>query len=266
MKIIDVIKHLEKVGTWVNWDKTRDIVLHGSTDKEITKIGVCWVATNQVIEQAKKEGINFIISHENIFYQASTNPDRLLLESANEKRKLLDEGDISVYRCHDVWDLMPDYGVVDVWAKDIDLIFEPRNVNSYYSYANVNGLTVKEISQKVANAVYKYGQEGIQVIGNMDKEVHRVAIGTGAETDIFLMLKGKADVLVVSDDGVSNWIAIQYCLDHDIPVIIVNHASCEIGGLQEMVHYFNEVYPLLEVQYLYEGYKLQSVLGNGNDI
>ena len=63
MKVIDVINHLESVGYWVNWDKTRDVVLHGSTNKEIKKMGVCWVATKGVIEQALKEGINFIISH-----------------------------------------------------------------------------------------------------------------------------------------------------------------------------------------------------------
>ena len=168
MKVQDVIAHLEKVGYWVNWDKTRDVVLHGSTDKEITKMGVCWVATKEVIEQAKHAGINFIISHENAFYEQTTSPTRQVLESANEKRKLLDEGDITVYRCHDVWDMMPTYGVADIWSKDIGLDFEPRVVNSYNSYANVN-MTVKELAQKVANAVSKYEQEGIQVIGNLDK-------------------------------------------------------------------------------------------------
>ena len=37
-------------------------------NQEVTKIGVCWVATNRVIEQALEKGINFIISHENILY------------------------------------------------------------------------------------------------------------------------------------------------------------------------------------------------------
>ena len=263
MKVIDVIKHLESVGYWVNWDKTRDVVLHGSVDKEITKMGVCWVATKSVVEQAKAAGINFIISHENMFYEASTSPQRQLLESANEKKRLLDEGDITVYRCHDVWDMMPTYGVADIWSKDIGLDFEPRVVNSYNSYANVD-CTVKELAQKVANAVSKYEQEGIQVIGNLDKPLRRVAIGTGAATNIFSMLKEKPDAVVVSDDGVNNWIAIQWCIDNGMPIIIVNHASCEIGGLQHMVEYFNDVIPSLDVQYLYEGYKIHTVLGKEN--
>ena len=48
MKVIDVINHLKNEGYWVNFDKTRDIVLYGDTDKEITKIGICWVARRWV--------------------------------------------------------------------------------------------------------------------------------------------------------------------------------------------------------------------------
>ena len=259
MKIIDIIKHLESVGTWVNWDKTRDIVLYGDINKEISKMGVCWVVTKQVIQKAKEEGINFIISHENMFYEATTSPTRALLESANIKKQMLEEADITVYRCHDVWDMMPIYGVADTWAKDIGLDFEPRVVSSYNSYANVKDMTLKDVAQKVAKAVQKYEQESIQVIGDLNRKINRVAIGTGAATNIFTMIKEKPDVVVVSEDGVTNWIGVQWCIDNDMPIIIVNHASCEIGGLKNMVNYFYKVYPNLDVQYLYEGYKIQSI-------
>ena len=64
MKIKDVIECLKEEGPWVRWNRcTRDRVLFGDDDQEVKKIGVCWVATNRVIEQALKKGINFIISH-----------------------------------------------------------------------------------------------------------------------------------------------------------------------------------------------------------
>lgn len=260
MKIKEVIAHLQTQGTWVNWDKTRDVVLYGKTDKEITKMGVCWVATKDVVKQAQALGINFIISHENMFYEQTTSPTRQLLESAEEKKELLDAGDITVYRCHDVWDMMPKYGVADVWSKDIGLDFEPRVINSYNSYANVTNMTLKEVAQKVADAVGKYGQEGIQVFGDLNREVHRVAIGTGAATNIFSMQKEHPDVCVASDDGVTNWIAVQWCIDNDMPLILVNHAACEIGGLMHMVDYMHEVFPELSVQYLKEDYQVHTIL------
>ena len=53
MKIKDVIEILKEEGTWVRWNRcTRDRVLFGDDDQEVKKIGVCWVATNKVIEQA----------------------------------------------------------------------------------------------------------------------------------------------------------------------------------------------------------------------
>ena len=72
MKIKDVIECLKDEGTWVRWNRcTRDRVLFGDDDQEVKKIGVCWVATNKVIEQALEKGINFIISHSSLllFFQ-----------------------------------------------------------------------------------------------------------------------------------------------------------------------------------------------------
>lgn len=262
MKVIDVINHLKNEGYWVNFDKTRDIVLYGDTDKEITKIGICWVATKAVIKEAREKGINFIISHENLFYEATTSPTRQLLESTDEKKKMLDEGDITVYRCHDVWDMMPKYGVADTWAHDIGFDFEPRVVSSYNSYANLDHMTLHDVAKRIANALKPYEEDGVVVYGDLNRIVNRIAIGTGAATNIFSMLKENPDVVVASDDGVTNWIAVQWCIDNDMPLILVNHASSEIGGLKNMVNYFHDVLPELETEYLYEGYKVQMILAD----
>ena len=123
MKIKDVIEILKQEGTWVRWNRcTRDRILFGDVDQEIKKIGVCWVATNKVIEQALEKGINFIVSHENIFYTTGTHLETKLVESIEHKKDLLSKGNICVYRCHDVWDSIPKYGVSDVWAKNLALI------------------------------------------------------------------------------------------------------------------------------------------------
>lgn len=261
MKIRELIEHFETIGSWVNWDKSKDMILHGSTDKEITKVGVCWVATKNVIEKAIEKNINFIISHENAFYLASTSPHRLLLKSANEKRKMLDEHDISIYRCHDVWDCIPTYGVADTWAKDIGLDFMPRAVHEYHSYAEVKeGITVLDVAKKVVHATNKYGENGVQIIGNKQKKVRCVACGTGALTDVFKMVKNGADLCIVSDDGIDNWIAVQWAVDNDVALIIVNHAGCEIGGLKNMVTYLQEKFPYLQSEYLEEGYSIESIV------
>ena len=175
---------------------------------------------------------------------------------------MLDEGDITVYRCHDVWDMMPLYGVADTWAHDIGFDFEERVINSYNSYANLDNMTLHDVAKRIANALKPYEEDGVVVYGDLNRIVHRIAIGTGAATNIFSMLKENPDVVVASDDGVTNWIAVQWCIDNDMPLILVNHASCEIGGLKNMVNYFHSVLPELETEYLYEGYKVQMILAD----
>lgn len=201
MKIKDVIEILKEEGTWVRWNRcTRDRVLFGDDDQEVKKIGVCWVATNKVIEQALEKGINFIVSHENIFYTTGTHLETKLVESIEHKKGLLSKGNICVYRCHDVWDSIPNYGVSDVWAKKLGFDFRDRVINSYYQHADIPKQTVSELATHVANALKDDGEEGVYVFGNVNKEVSRLAIGTGAGTDIFEMLEFNPDVVIVADD------------------------------------------------------------------
>lgn len=260
MNIQTIIKHLETVGTWVNWNKTRDVVMCGQTDKEIDRMGVCWVATKQVLQAAKEKGIHFIISHENMMYENSTSPAKAIYQATQEKRAFCEAHDITVYRCHDVWDKLPVYGVADIWARDIGISCDPRITASYNQYATVS-TTLRELAQKVADAVARYGQEGIQVVGDLDAPISRIAMGTGAATDIFSMLDEHPDVCIVSDDGISNWIGTQWAIDHGMALIVVNHAACEIGGIQQMVPYFQKQFPEIAVEYLPEGYYFHMMEG-----
>lgn len=46
--------------------------------------------------------------------------------------------------------------------------------------------------------------------------------------------------MIVADDGITNYKDAQYAIDNDLPMIVVNHAGCEIGGLKNMMNYFND--------------------------
>ena len=62
--------------------------------------------------------------------------------------------------------------------------------------------------------------------------------------------------VIVADDGITNYKDAQYAIDNDLPMIVVNHAGCEIGGLKNRVNYFNDKLPDLDVEYLEEGFKI----------
>ena len=64
MTIRDIIDLLESQGEWVNRSRTRDRILFGDDQTEISKVITCWVATNKVIQYAVEHDIHFIISHD----------------------------------------------------------------------------------------------------------------------------------------------------------------------------------------------------------
>lgn len=262
MKIKEVIALLEKEGTWVKWNrKTRDHVLFGDDNQEIKRIGVCWVATMQVIEEAMKEDIHFIITHENPFYTTGTALESSLFDSIIRKQKLLSKANICVYRSHDVWDSIQSYGVSDMWAKRLGFSFEPRVIDSYYQYANIPVMSGKQLAKHVANRIKQDGEEGVYLFGNENKKIKRIAIGTGAGTNLFDMLEYNPDAVIVSDDGITNYTEVQYAIDNHIVMIVVNHAGCEICGIKEMVNFFHDKCLKLDVKYLKEGYDIKYYLG-----
>ena len=107
MKINTIIENMKKYhkgyGT-IDEDKTRDKVLYGNINQECTGIVTsCWASVD-VIKYAIEKGANLIISHEALFWNHGDHQE-WLEESKNsvylEKRKLLDDHQIVVWRNHD---------------------------------------------------------------------------------------------------------------------------------------------------------------------
>lgn len=259
MKIKKIIEILTEDAPWVNYNETRDIMLCGSDDKDVKKIGVCWVATNRVIDQAIEQDIHFIISHENPFYHMTTAPKKLARASVQKKLARLKEHDISVYRCHDLWDMFPNAGVADMWAKRLGYDFS-RVTSSYIQHARIEETTVRQLAVHIAESLKQDGENGVYIFGDPDKKVSDIGMGTGAATDIFRMLdKQHCDVCIVADDGISNYYQAQYAIDNELPLIVVNHSCCEIAGIKSMAEYLTQQFPELEVSYLEEGYTVTHI-------
>ena len=95
-----IIEEIKKEATWVDYSQTRDVILTGD-NKEVNKIGVCWVATKEALEEAKKQDIHFIIDHENFLYLEHTHMWQGYFQARQDKIKFCKENDITVYRLHD---------------------------------------------------------------------------------------------------------------------------------------------------------------------
>lgn len=259
MKISNIIQFLQTGAPWMNLNETRDILFCGDPDEDVERVGVCWVATSQAISQAIENDIRFIISHENPFYHMTTSPKRLALLSARKKAALLKEHGIALYRCHDLWDMIPNVGVADMWAGRLGFSFT-RKVSSYIQHADIEETTVRKLAVHVAESLCQDGENGVYIFGDPDKKVSHIGMGTGAATDIFRMLdEGSCDVCIVADDGISNFYQAQYAIDNHLPLIVVNHSCCEIAGIRSMAEYLGEHFPGLSVTYLEAGYTVTHI-------
>ena len=57
MKIKEITDFLSQNAHWMNLNETRDLMLCGNAEDETARVGVCWVVTNQVIDQAIEKQI-----------------------------------------------------------------------------------------------------------------------------------------------------------------------------------------------------------------
>ncbi|MGQ9514889.1 MAG: hypothetical protein ACUVTL_07580 [Thermoproteota archaeon] len=67
MKAIELHKHMQKVGTWVDWQHTRDQFLAGDPETEVDGIAVSWMPTFSTLNEALKARCNLFVTHEPLY-------------------------------------------------------------------------------------------------------------------------------------------------------------------------------------------------------
>lgn len=253
-----VMEHFRGLAHWVDWNDTLDHFLHGDPHAPLRGIAVAWIPTDQVLSQARERGLNFVVSHEEVFY------DQLLKTSlgaarAAERRRWLDDAGMVVMRCHDTWDKMPVIGVVDSWVKALGFAAEQRPVDSYYCVCHADGETVASIGRRLLRLVRSMGQRVVNQFGDGSRPVSRIVVGTGAITNIAEMAAMEPDVLIVTDDGFNSCNGGLLAYDLDIPMLVVNHYMAERPGIEELARYLRRQFPQVPVEFFDAAYTYQKI-------
>lgn len=257
MEANEVMAHFREVGRWVDWNHTSDHILYGNEHSEVKGIAVAWIATDRALRTASEKGCNLFVTHEPAFYPGYD--DRTTHALIRNKKGLLDRLGITLIRCHDVWDRMPEYGIVDAWASYLGFQTEERATDSFYKTCLLGPCTVTDVACQVLDRVRDLGQDTVLVFGNGRKTVRRMAVGTGAITHLPSMNELRPDVILATDDGINFWTGGLWATDLDMPLLIANHATAEKPGMQSMVTYFRKVFPEVETSYIEIPYPYTSV-------
>lgn len=249
MRASDVRQHFRSVGAWVDWQNTVDQFLHGDPEAEVRGIATAWIGTNAALREAHSTGANLFITHEPAFMPGYGGTESGAA-MAEEKRRLLDELGMTVLRCHDTWDRMPEVGIPDAWTAWLGFESDPRPTDSFYRLCHVKGMTVREVAQRVGERIASLGQRAPLIFGDRDRPVSRMAVGTGAITWLPAMHAMGADLLLATDDGMNAWDGGLWAADLDVPLIIVNHAVAEKPGMMALADYLGEQFPDVPTEYI----------------
>ena len=248
MRARDVLDHFQKIGHWVNWERTCDLFLYGDPELAVEKIATAWIPTNNVIRRAAEKGCNLFITHEPAFYPGYEKT-RSSEQLATRKRQLLDRLGMTLLRCHDTWDRMPEFGIPDSWASFLGFATEDRPVESFYKICLAGGGSVEETARKVLEKVRSLGQDTVLVFGDGQRRVERLAVGTGAITHLPSMYELEPDAILATDDGMNFWTGGLWAADLDVPLLLVNHATAEKPGMRALAGYLEGVFPGVAAEY-----------------
>lgn len=258
MKASDIVSHFQEVGTWVDWNCTWDKVVHGDPEAEVKGIATAWTATNKAIWEAADKGCNLFISHEPIFYWLME-PYIIADQLTRKKMVLLNQLGMTVIRCHDTWDRMPEVGIPDAWASWLGFPTEPRPVDSFYKTCLLDNITVEQAARIIMEKVRPLGQDVVLVYGDRTRKVRRMVVGTGAITQLPVMYLLKPDVILATDDGTNTFTGALWVADLDIPMLVVNHATAEKPGMKAMATYLQDIFPQVPVSYVDVAFPYSSV-------
>ena len=268
MRAVEIDKHMRAVGAWVDWSQTVDTFKSGDPNVNVRGIAVAWQSQWPALKAAHAAGCNLFVTHEPTFYtHRDDDPGTFGDAHAEAKRAWLAATGMVVYRCHDVWDVMPAHGIRDSWARGLGLAGPPlaEDERRWYGLFAVPSQTVQALAQTLAARLSAIGQDQVQVVGDLTRRVDRLAIGTGAACRVpdMAQLRDRdgryPDTLLATDDGMSFWRDGSWALDRDLPLLVVNHATAEEWGMRSLAEYLKLHFSGVPVQHFPQGCQYRSV-------
>lgn len=248
----DLQEYLQSLrGEWIYPEDTVDTFKSGNAGTEIHGIAVGWMSYTWALERGLELGCNVFVTHEPTFYDHYDNdPSIFRFSPAHDKRRFIENNDLVIIRCHDLWDLLPAIGIPDTWGSFLGF-GPPIDANEYIRVYDAGGRSALEITRQVAGRVKPLGQEAVQFIGPMDKRVNRVCTGTGAITPMFTYIEEfDADMAICSDDGLWYWRDGAYAIDAGIPLLVINHAVSEEAGMISLANLLRSQFPNIPVHHI----------------
>ena len=155
-------------------------LLYGDPEAEVAGIAVTWSPTVRVLQEAAADGLNFVLTHELLWFPAMPTAWYTTLPEAerphNQARKrILDRFAMAVCRCHSNWDPVEEHGIADACARALGF-GAPVHRSQYLRMYHIAPRTLAQLAQ---DAKIHLGAPGVRVVGDLARPVERVGIAYG---------------------------------------------------------------------------------------
>ncbi len=264
-EIIDKIK--DKTGVHLPPDKTCDLLMTGEPDMEVKKIGCTFMATVDVIREAAKQGVNFIITHEPTWFNGIDRTDWVENDPVYlEKKKLIEENHIAIWRFHDHMHI----GHVDEIYTGFEKEFgwescrleitdterygekDPARADFWKHFGAVYRIPKTTLKELGGFFKEKAGMDVIQIVGNPEMEVEKVSVLVGGgslglgreEAPMMQMFREDIDVAVCGD--ITEWTLSAYVRDAAMMgmrkgMLVLGHERSEEWGMKYLPEWLEPI-------------------------
>ena len=242
MKLIDLVAVLDRhapFSTALSFDNAG--ILCGDPQKEIRKVMLSLDVTYSVIDQAKAEGVDLILTHHPALFSAQKT-----FSPADRVYRLIENG-IAAVAAHTNLD-MAEGGVNDVLAKTAWLTEIEPFVGDDPSFVSRKGvlpaaMPLEEYAARLKETLHannlRYADGG--------KPVHRVALCSGSGGDLWESLVGTdVDTLLTGEAKYHHFLEAEQC---GINLIEAGHFATEVLILPVLEQWLTEADPSLEIVY-----------------
>ena len=233
---------------------TCDTVKAGDTEKEVEKLALAMFATVDVIRAVKEWGADMLIVHEPTYY------DHMDVFGADavttEKKKLLDESEITVFRYHDCMH----YRAEDLISKG-ELHYLglrgkvlPTPYAASHLFESDEPLTALELVSRIEE---RLGVAHVRIAGERNKKATRFALCFGTPGGVFDLLKSE-DVEIVLVGEACEWMLAEYARDaaalgKNKSLITMGHIGSERDGMRLLAKALKDKHPQLAIRYFESG-------------
>ena len=244
-------------------DKTCDHLMTGSWDMEVKGIVTTFMATVDVIKETIDLGANFIITHEPTWFSGADDIEWLSDDPVYlEKKKLIEEHNIAIWRFHDHMHMSHEDGIYRGFDEELDWgRYRKAGTGELGWFGAIYELPETTLEELAHFFQKKMDMKVVQLVGNPKMPVKRVSVlvgggslGLGQENlPMRHMKQENIDVAICGD--ITEWTLSAYVRDAaqmgmNKGMLVLGHERSEEWGMKHLPVWLHSITGDLPVNFV----------------